>query len=370
MKLGVAIAHALPSVDVSLDLVRHAEQLGYDSVWSAELYGSDAFTPLAFLAAHTTRIKLGTGLIQLAARTPANVAMTAATLDQLAGGGRVIVGIGVSGPQIVEGWYGQTWGSPVQRMRDYVAIIRKILAREPAVHAGPEIRLPYVAPAGAQNPASAQPRPLKLILHPPAPIPIYLGCGGQASTALTGEVADGWLPLGLTPDNWDTYLPHLERGAQRSGRDLGTLQIQGSASVVVTNDVEGALAAVKPGIAMRVGGYGSSTHNFHRDAMIRRGHADLAEKVSALFTDGRRDEAAQAIPDEYVDATGLYGSHERISERWARYASRPYSGLTIRTDDIETLEFIADLNLATEPDIAEPHIPRSNSPEPPQTGTD
>lgn len=343
MKLGVAIPHALASVDVSLDMVRHAEQLGYDSVWSAELYGSDAFTPLAFLAAHTSTIKLGTGLIQLAARTPANTAMTAATLDQLAGGGRVILGIGLSGPQIVEGWYGEPWGSPVARMRDYVTIVRKILDREPAVHHGAEISLPYDGADGLAN--APTPPSLKLILHPPARIPIFIGCGGPMSTALAAEVADGWLPLGLTPDNWDTYLPHLERGAGRSDRDLPTeFAVQGSVSVVVTDDVEGALAAVKPGIAMRVGGYGSASHNFHRDAMVRRGEADLAHKISTLFADGRRDEAAAAIPDEYVDATGLYGPEERIRERWDRYASRPYTGLTIRTDSIDTLEFIADLN--------------------------
>src|SRR6266851_1640491 len=195
MKLGLAIGYSGAHLDIPVKLVQRAEELGYDSVWTAEAYGSDAVTPLAFLAAHTSRIKLGTGIMQLAARTPANAAMSAATVDAMAGGGRFIVGLGVSGPQIVEGWYGQPWGKPYWRIKDYVAIMRKIFTREaPVSHEGREISLPYRGDG-----AMGVGKPLKSILHCRPDIPIYLGTGNEATVKLTAEIADGWLPLGFVP---------------------------------------------------------------------------------------------------------------------------------------------------------------------------
>ncbi|MGE3917056.1 MAG: LLM class flavin-dependent oxidoreductase, partial [Hyphomicrobiaceae bacterium] len=193
MKLGLHIGYSGAHYQVPVELVQKAEQLGYDSVWTAEAYGTDAMTPLAYLAAKTERIKLGTAIIQLAARTPANAAMQAATIDTMAGGNRFICGIGVSGPQIVEGWYGEPWGRPYYRIKDYVAIMRKVLKREaPVVHEGEEISLPYTGPG-----AMGVGKPLKSILHMNPNIPIYLGTGNEATVKLTGEIADGWLPLGF-----------------------------------------------------------------------------------------------------------------------------------------------------------------------------
>ena len=225
MKLGLHIGYSGPTLDVPVELVQRAEELGYDSVWTAEAYGSDAVTPLAFLAGKTSRIKLGTAIMQLAARTPANCAMSAATVDAMAGGGRFIAGIGVSGPQIVEGWYGQPWGKPYWRIKDYVEIMRKISAREaPVAHEGREISLPYTGPG-----AMGVGKPLKSILHMRPDIPIYLGTGNEATVKLTAEIADGWLPLGLRA-GLDARVPALARGGlppRRQGQGLRELRDPG-----------------------------------------------------------------------------------------------------------------------------------------------
>ena len=213
MKLGLSIGYSRAHLDIPVKLVQRAEELGYDSVWTAEAYGSDAVTPLAYLAALTKRIKLGTGIMQLAARTPANAAMSAATVDAMAGGGRFIAGLGVSGPQIVEGWYGEPWGKPYYRMQDYVAIMRKIFEREgPVTHDGKEIALPYTGPG-----ALGIGKPLKSILHMNPDIPIYLATGNESTVKLTAEIADGWLPMGFMPGAMDEYRPWLEEGFRRAG---------------------------------------------------------------------------------------------------------------------------------------------------------
>jgi F420-dependent oxidoreductase-like protein len=351
VKLGLFIRFDQAEYELPVDLVKTAEGLGYDSVWSAEAYGSDAITPLAYLAACTKSIRLGTGVVQLAARTPAATAMAISTLDALAGGNRAILGLGVSGPQIVEGWYGQPWGSPVNRLRDYVTIVRRILQREgPVAYEGKEISLPYTGPGSI-----GQGKPLKSILHTNPDIPIWLGCGGPASTRLVGELCDGWLPMGLGPDNWeDHYRPILQDGIDRSGdsKAVSDIEIQGGCQVVVTDDVEGTLAARKPATAFFVGGYGSSSHNFHRDAMIRRGFGEEAERIQALFLAGKRDEAAATVPDEYVDSGGLFGSEERIRERFEDYRKGPYTGLTIHSGDIAVLEMMADIAATTPPEAS------------------
>jgi F420-dependent oxidoreductase-like protein len=205
MKLGLSIGYSRAHLEIPVTLVQRAEELGYDSVWTAEAYGTDAVTPLAYLAALTKRIKLGTGIMQLAARTPANAAMCAATVDAMAGGGRFIAGLGVSGPQIVEGWYGEPWGRPYYRYKDYVAIMRKIFRREaPVTHEGREISLPYTGEG-----ALGVGKPLKSILHMNPDIPIYLGTGNETTVKLTAEIADGWLPLGFVPGSLPEYLPWL-----------------------------------------------------------------------------------------------------------------------------------------------------------------
>ena len=339
MKLGLAIGYSRARLDIPVKLVQRAEELGYDSVWTAEAYGSDAVTPLAFLAAHTSRIKLGTGIMQLAARTPANAAMSAATVDSMAGGGRFIAGLGVSGPQIVEGWYGQPWGKPYWRMRDYVAIMRKIFAREaPVTHDGREIALPYVGPGSA-----GLAKPLKSILHMNPDIPIYLATGNEATVKLTAEIADGWLPMGFVPGAMEEYRPWLEEGFRRAGngKSFGNFTIQASVHVEVDNDVKAALARLKPEVALYVGGMGHRTKNFHNDIMVRRGFGDAASRIQELYLAGRKDEAIAAVPDEWVDLKSLVGPAARIRERYRAWEDCGADSLSVRSRQPEAIEVMA-----------------------------
>ena len=339
MKLGLALGYSGAHLDVPVELVQRAEQLGYDSVWTAEAYGSDAVTPLAYLAAKTSRIKLGTAIMQLSARTPANAAMSAATVDALAGGGRFIAGIGVSGPQIVEGWYGQPWGKPYWRIKDYVAIMRKIFEREaPVTHEGSEISLPYTGPG-----ALGVGKPLKSILHMNPKLPIYLGTGNEATVKLTGEIADGWLPLGLVPGTFDEYKPWLEEGFKRAGNGKGwhNFEIQASVHVEVLDDVKAGLAKLKPEVALYVGGMGHKDKNFHKDMMIRRGFGDAANRIQELYLAHRKEEAIAAVPDEWVDTKSLVGPPARIKQRYRAWEDCGATSLTVRSRQPEAVEVMA-----------------------------
>ncbi|HEY3065548.1 MAG TPA: LLM class F420-dependent oxidoreductase [Methylomirabilota bacterium] len=341
MKLGLSIGYSGSELRLPLGQVQRAERLGFDSVWTAEAYGSDAITPLAYLAAVTQRIRLGTGIMQLAARTPAAAAMAAGTVDALAGGGRVIAGLGVSGPQIVEGWYGQPWGRPYWRIRDYVAIMRKIFERkEPVAHAGREIALPYTGPG-----ALGVGKPLVSILHMNPRLPIWLGTGTEANVRLTAEIADGWLPLGFVPRLMPTLRPWLEEGFRRAGTGKGfrDFEIQPRADVVITDDVRGALARMKPRVALYVGGMGHRDKNFHKDMMIRRGFGDAAQRIQELYLARRKDEATAAVPDEFCDEMALLGPVGRIRERYRAWADSGITGLTIVTDQPEAMELMAQL---------------------------
>ena len=340
MKLGLSIGYSGAALEVPVDLVQRAETLGYDSVWTAEAYGSDAVTPLAFLAGKTQHIKLGTAIMQLAARTPANAAMSAATVDALAGGGRFIAGIGVSGPQIVEGWYGQPWGKPYWRIKDYVEIMRKVLRREgPVTHEGREISLPY-AGEGAMGVG----KPLKSILHMRPDIPIYLGTGNEATVKLTAEIADGWLPLGFVPGSLPEYRPWLEEGFRRAGggKGFGNFEIQASVHVEVDADVKAALAKLKPEVALYVGGMGHRDKNFHKDIMIRRGFGQAADRIQELYLAQRKDEAAEAVPDEWVDTKSLVGPPARIKQRYRAWEDSGLTGLTVRSKNPEAVEVMAE----------------------------
>jgi F420-dependent oxidoreductase-like protein len=342
MKLGLAIEYAGRGVDVPIERIRRCEALGYDSVWTAEAYGSDAITPLAYIAAHTKKIRLGTAVMQLAARSPAMAAMQLGTLDALAGGGRVIGGFGVSGPQIVEGWYGAPWGDPKERMRDYVAILRKIFAREaPVEHDGKEIQLPYRGPG-----ASGMGKPLKSILHYSPRPRIWLGTGAKETVILTAEIADGWLPFGLRPGNVDTFKSWLEEGFRRAGggKSYRDFEIQGGVMVAITDDVKSALQAGKPFVALYVGGMGHPKRNFHKRRMEREGWGEAANRIHELFQAGRRDEAIAAVPDDYIDEGGLFGPTARIRERWRKsWEGMPYTGLTVRTQQDEAYALMAEL---------------------------
>jgi F420-dependent oxidoreductase-like protein len=338
MHLAIRInLYRAATLSVPVELVQAADDLGYHSVWTAEAYGADALSPLAYLAGFTRRIKLGTSIAQLAARPPATLAMHAMTIDALAGGGRVIIGIGVSGPQIVEGWYGQPWGHPTPRLRDYVAIVRKVLDREEAVsHDGTELSLPYRGPG-----ATGQGKALRSILHPTSRIPIWLASGGPRNTELCAEVADGWLPMGLGAGN---SVPALERGwAERGGQPAG-FEIFSSASVEITDDVAGALDRRRPLTAMYVGGMGSETHNFHKEAMARRGFPDEAQRIQDLWLAGKKAEAVEAVPDAYLEQSLYVGDEQRIRRRWAEQGPAGLAtGLILDVPGVEELRLIADM---------------------------
>jgi F420-dependent oxidoreductase-like protein len=346
MKLGLYLGYSGARADFSIDLVKLAERLGYDSVWTSEAYGTDAITPLAWIAAQTSRIKLGTAIMQVAGRSPAMCAMQAMTVDALAGGGRMIVGLGASGPQIVEGWYGQPWGKPYWRVRDYIEIMRKVFRRDgPVTHDGREISLPYTG-AGATGLG----KPLRSILHPSHEIPIYLGARSDSMLRLTGELCDGILPARYVPRDMPRFRRHIEEGFQRAGNDKSwdNFAFEALASVIVTDDVRGALQTMKPTIALYVGGMGHPTVNFHKRAMAEHGYADAAARIEELFRAGRKDEAAAAVPDEFVDEQALVGSPTRIRDRFKAWADCGITALHLDTTQASAIELMAEIVASTE----------------------
>ena len=338
MKLSMGIGPWDGKRPLPIELIKKAEELHFHSVWTAEIYGADCMTPLAFIAAHTKRIKLGTSIAQVDARTPANLAMCAQTIDALAGGGRMIVGLGVSGPQIVEGWYGRPWGKPTRRYRDTVAILRKIFRREYVAHEGYEITLPY-----AGEGSIGLGKPLKNIMHPDPNLPIMLGTDTPLNVRLAGEIADGWLGFHLVPKLVPHYRAQLAEGmAKRTdGMTMEKFEIKGVVGVKVAHDVKAALQAPKPHIALYAGGMGAPNMNFHKDAMIKRGYAEAAERIQELFMAGRRAEAAEAVPDEYVDEEWLIGPPERIKERFKPWRDSGITILNVRTATPEVMEMMA-----------------------------
>lgn len=347
MKLGLGLdIWAGAGLQMPTEQVRTAEGLGFDSVWTAEAYGADAITPLAFLAAQTSRIRLGTAIVQISARTPTATAMAMATVDALAGGGRVICGLGLSGPQVVEGWYGQPWARPVARMRDYVEILRKVWRRDgPMVHRGSAISVPY---AGAD--ATEMAKPLRSILHTDD-VPVWIAAGGLRMVELTAEIANGWIPMGFRPGMLEShYRAALDAGSARrrdgvalGGTESAGFEIAPSVSVVVTDDVRATFAAMKPRTSMYVGGMGHPEMNFHNQSMARVGYPEAAAKIQELFLAGRREEAAAAVPDEFLDDGGLFGSESRIRERYAAWESSGATTLIVRANQPRALELLADL---------------------------
>jgi len=347
MKLGLMLGYSGAQVNFPIDLVKQAEELGYDSVWTSEAYGSDAMTPLAWIAAQTSRIRLGTAIAQLAGRTPAMCAMQAMTIDALAGGGRMIVGLGVSGPQIVEGWYGQPWGKPYWRVRDYIEIMRKIFRREgPVAHEGKEISLPYTGEG-----STGLGKPLRSILHPSHDIPIVLGSGSDSMLRLSSEICDGILPLRFVPREMPRFRQFIEEGFQRAGngKSWDSFSFEPVAGVTLTEDVRAALQAAKPGIALYVGGMGHPTINFHKRAMEQQGYGDAAARIEELFRAGRKQEAADAVPDDFIDEQALVGSEKRIRERYHAWADSGITGLHIGTSQPAAIELMADIALTGEP---------------------
>ena len=303
-------------------LAQTAEQLDYDSVWTAESWGNDCFTPLAWLGAHTSRIRLGTSVAQLSARTPAACAMAALALDHMSGG-RMILGLGVSGPQVVEGWYGQPYGKPISRTREYVSIIRKILAREEAVtNTGEHYPMPYTGPG-----SWGMGKPLKSITHPRrADLPIFIGAEGPKNVTQTAEIADGWLPLYYSPYRQEVYAEQLQ-----SAKD--GFEIAAFALVNINDNLQEALYPVKAMLGFYIGGMGSKKRNFHKELMARMGYEAEAEQIQDLFFEGRRDEAIAAVPDQFADEISLSGPRDRIRERLQDWRASPVTSLLINGDE-------------------------------------
>jgi F420-dependent oxidoreductase-like protein len=333
MRLGLMLGYWMPDPWDPTDLVIEAEKLGYDSAWTAEAYGSDVFSPLCWIGARTSRIKLGTAIMQISARTPACAAMTAATIDQLSGG-RLILGIGVSGPQVVEGWYGQPFPRPLERTREFLELFRAMVRREgPVSYQGRQYQLPH--PGGARLG-----KPLKLIQKPlRREIPVYLGAEGPKNVALAAELCDGWLPLFFSPYRSPALYTESLRGAKPGFEIACTVQ------VVINDDVAAALVPIKWALAFYIGGMGAKEHNFHLNLISRMGFEGEAKRVQELFFAGKREEAVAAVPDELADEISLVGSKERIRDRLAAWKASPVTTILTGARDVETARTLAELLL-------------------------
>ncbi|MDX3134440.1 LLM class F420-dependent oxidoreductase [Streptomyces europaeiscabiei] len=335
MRLGLALGYwgRGPSAD-HVPLAQEAERLGYDSVWTAESWGSDAFTPLTWIAAHTSSIKLGTAVAQMAARSPTTTAMHALTLDHLSGG-RALLGLGLSGPQVVEGWYGRPFpSSPLTATREYVDVVRQVLRRAgPVELPGRFHPLPYDGPDG-----TGIGKPLKSITHPlRADLPVLLGAEGPKNIAQTARIADGWLPLYWSPTRADVYEASLTEMPD-------DFLIAPMARAKVCDDVAEGLLPVKAMLGFYIGGMGHARRNFHADLMARMGYAEEARHIQRLFLDGRREEAVLAVPDAFADEISLVGPRERIAERLELWRKGPVTDLLVLAPDPHTLRVLAELN--------------------------
>ena len=334
MRLGLYLGYAPPGTNPTelVELAQEAERLGYDSAWAAEAWGTDAVTVLSWLAATTTRIKVGSAILQMPARTPANTAMTAATLD-LMSGGRFLLGLGTSGPQVVEGWHGEPWGKPLAKTREYVELVRSALRRETVEHDGEHYQVPYRGPG-----ATGLGKPLKLMLRPlRAEIPIYLASLRPKSVELAAEIADGWLPIFFSPERARQTFP---APFARNGLD-----ITASVPAVLSDDVSAGRDVLKPYYALYIGGMGARGSNFYNDLVRSYGFESEAEEIQTLFLDGKQREAAAAVPDGLVDELALVGPRERIADRLAAWRESGATTLLVSTRDPATVRAVAELVL-------------------------
>jgi len=331
MKLGLGVGPLGPPGSMRIvELAQEAERLGYDTVWCPEIYGADCFTPLAWIGAHTTKINLGTSIMQISARTPTSAAMHAMTLDYLSNG-RLILGIGVSGPQVVEGWYGQPYPKPLARTREWVQIFRQVNERrEPVAFQGEHYQLPYEGGTGLG-------KPLKSILHPAREhIPLYLGAEGPKNVKLAAEVCDGWIPMFLSPYRMmDVYQDAM------AIRPPG-FEIAATLPVIIDDDVNRALMQVKQQVGFYVGGMGAKSFNVHKDHVSRFGFAEAADRIQALFLAGKRDQAIAAVPDQLADEISLVGPKARIRDRLSAWKESPVTMLSVGSADADTLRFLAE----------------------------
>lgn len=339
MRLGLNFGYWGSGVSDSVALAQEAERLGYHSLWTAEAYGSDAVTALTWLAAKTERINVGTAIMQMPARTPAMTAMTAVTLDLLTGG-RMLLGIGASGPQVVEGWHGVVYGKLLTRTREYVHILRTVFKREePLEYHGEYYDIPVSGGTGLG-------KPLKLIVHPlRGDIPIYLAAIGPKNVALAAEIADGWLPVFFAPRRVDVFRKSLEEGFARrtDGKTIADFDIAPTVSIVTGDDVDACRAQVKPNLALYVGGMGAKGKNFYYDLACRYGYEEAAAKIQELYLSGKKKEAIAAVPDELVDEVSLCGPRERIADRLAEWQEAGVKTLICATGDPVAVRTMAEL---------------------------
>ena len=342
MKLGLQLGYwgARPPENHA-ELVAAAEAAGFDSVFTAEAWGSDAYTPLAWWGSSTSRVRLGTSVVQLSARTPTACAMAALTLDHLSGG-RHILGLGVSGPQVVEGWYGQSFPKPLARTREYIDIIRQVWAREkPVTSTGPHYPLPLTG-----EKTTGLGKPLKPITHPlRADIPIFLGAEGPKNVALAAEICDGWLPIFYTPRLADMYNEWLDEGFSRPGarRSREDFEICATANIVITDDRSAAFAAMKPYLALYMGGMGAEDTNFHADVYRRMGYAEVVDEVTALFRSDKKDKAAEIIPDEVVDDAAIVGDLDYVRKQIKVWEAAGVTTMVVSGRNTEQVQEVASL---------------------------
>jgi len=343
MKLAVNVGYWGGGAGTDLSFIEEAERLGYSSVWVAEAWGSDAVTVLSWIAARTTTINVGSGILQMPARTPAMTAMTAVTLNELSGG-RFLLGLGLSGPQVVEGWHGVAYGKPLGKTREYVSIIRSAVARqEPLTHDGRHYQIPY----GGTD-ATGLGKPLKLMTHPTHPVPIYLAAIGPKNVTLTAEIADGWLPIFYSPERAaDVYGPLLAEGFAKSeqANKAASFDTVASLQAILTDDIESARNQVKPMLALYIGGMGAKGKNFYNDLACRYGYEEAATKIQDLYLSGKKMEAIHSVPDGLVDELSLIGTREMIDDRLAGWRESPVTTLALMPTDVATLRTVAELVL-------------------------
>ncbi len=341
MKLGLISGYSGRKMSIPIDAIKAAEAMGYESIWTAEAYGSDAVTPAAWILAQTTRMKVGTAIMQMPARTPAMCAMTAMSLAELSGG-RFIVGLGASGPQVVEGWHGVPYGKPVTRLKEYIQIMKQIFAREtPATFEGQMYQLPYTGEG-----ATGLGKPLKSILHCEEDIPIYAATITPAGVSAAAEVADGFFPVWMDPEQYHVFADPIEKGFTAAGdKNLTQFDIAPFVTVVMGDDVDACMAPIRGSMALYIGGMGARDKNFYNDYAKRLGFEDAAVKIQDLYLAGKKDEAMAAVPAELIDACHLVGPADRIKERLARWKTASGQGhvgsMLLGCQQPEALELIA-----------------------------
>lgn len=341
MKLGILIGYSGSEIQLPMDKVLEAERLGFDSCWTSESYGSDAVSPAAWILARTTKIKAGTAIMQIPGRQPAMTAMTATTLNKLSGG-RFLLGVGPSGPQVAEGWYGMPYGKPVTRTREYISIIRDIWERQGSlVHDGDQFQIPYRGEG-----STGLGKPLKSILHGDPDLPIYTAAITHNGVRLAAEVADGFFPVWMNPERFDIFEPAIQEGfAKAANRALDTFDVAPFVYMNMGSDLEECRRPVKEMLGLYVGGMGAKSKNFYNDYAIKLGFEDAATKVQDLYLGGKKAEAVAAVPDELVDQIALVGPADRIRDRltaWKDAAARRHVGtMIVNHSSVEGMQLLA-----------------------------